>query len=260
MTSNSTVSCPLCNKDNSPNMAFCIFCGADLKQAKSGQRSALGASEAGAVPGAEAAPPDVELRVCPKCNSADPLNSAFCIICGTKIPARERSKGVTSSVLVQSELESLKKDISTVQPAGSAAVKPLQLPSFLLYSILILAGLGLGALAGSTQLKPADNIRSPALPTRGLALLTARPFADFVVDSPDNTGKPAHRTFLFGRTGQGGDASLDLPPGEYTVHLADASGNDVSMAATVEETAPAILGGPPGPKLLASPSAAVGPK
>ncbi len=252
MASGSAISCPTCHQQNTAEMAFCIFCGGSLKglipvPEKDSFAARLAEAESEVLSAAEGDNSDA-LRVCPKCNSADPLNNSFCIICGTRIPYRERSAGVTSSVMVQSELLSLKQDISTIQASvGTTAVAPAaRSPALVVFSLLALLGLAVGAGGGYVQLRQPEAVPPLILPSHGLAILTAKPFSDLFLEYPDR------RNFLIGRTGSTGSVCLDIDPEPtaYQVTLTSDDGRSIHAPAAIQAGKPTVLGGPPGPKLL----------
>jgi hypothetical protein len=235
MAVNPTVKCPGCKQDNAVDMAFCIFCGAAMKAT-------------GAVGGqSQEASDEPELRICPKCECADPLNREYCIICGTKIPKRQRVKGVTSSVMVQSELMSLREDISTIQKAKmQAGAKPFRLPGSIILFALALVGLGLGAVVGICEIQQSETAPPMALPQKGLAILTAVPYCDVFIEFPKGDN------FIIGRTSRTGALSLvDLYPEQYAVEVKSPDGeNQIQVEADVENGKATVLGGPPGKRLF----------
>lgn len=197
-------------------------------------------------PAEEEAPYDPNFRVCPKCSSADPLNRDFCVICGTKIPKRERVSGVTSSVMVQSELMSLKEEISTVQAVRSQAQAPLRVPGYVIFPVLALVGLSLGCAAGLYNIeRTVPPPAASAFPDRGLSMITAVPYADIFVELPDR------RDFIFGRTGKSGQLALEeLVPGTYKVDVNGSGGENFGTTVMIERGKPALLGAPPDKPLL----------
>jgi hypothetical protein len=242
MAANPTVKCPTCKQDNAPDMAFCIYCGANMKVKASPTATATAQS----VELDDTS--ETQLRICPKCQSADPLNQDYCIVCGSKIPKRERIRGVTSSVMVQSELLNLKDEISTIQAVRSQqAPKPFRVPTALMLVALSALGIGLGVLGGLAQERPGPE-KPPeiALPTEGLTILTAQPYCDISVESSD------HRDFYIGRTGKTGDLAMEkLVPDTYQVEVKNPQGEkETRSTATVLQNQPYILGGPPGPRLF----------
>jgi hypothetical protein len=66
--------CPACNSTNDDGTAFCIFCGADMKQT-------------------QAVPPPAKGRTCPKCATESDSASNFCHNCGSALVALQRDAG-----------------------------------------------------------------------------------------------------------------------------------------------------------------------
>jgi hypothetical protein len=157
--------------------------------------------------------------------------------------------------MVQSELLSLKEDISTIQPvAGSPARAAVRMPAFVGLAVFAVVGLGLGSGLGYIEVqKTAVPPASLALPRSGLTVLTAPPHCDVVI------AQPGQRDFLIGRTSAAGDLSLeDLAPGEYSVTVADADAGAASAQAIVKQGEATVLGKPPDPRLLANTRAKAG--
>lgn len=182
---------------------------------------------------------DEEALVCPKCHGASPLNDIFCLLCGTRIPPDQ------ADVRTQTELRPV-RGISQIQHANAQHTSGIQIPPFLTFAVVMVAGFWLGIVLGNQQVEKAKAAAVPIeLPPRGLALLTAKPNCDVFIELP------THRAFLLGCTGPDGDVTVkeDLEAGEYQLTL-DSGDAHTSVPFSILDDSPTILGGPPGPKLL----------
>lgn len=100
---------------------------------------------------------------------------------------------------------------------------------------LLGAGLG-GGMAYWYNHDDAPPKITRALPSHGLVILTAEPFANFKLVS-------SGRRFLAGKTGAEGDITIeDIRPGEYDVEVKAADGRVETRKVAVKSGVPTVIG------------------
>jgi hypothetical protein len=179
-------------------MRYCIYCGGDLVE---GKPLATGAqiTTTGAGTGSAG-----KVSICPNCGKADPLNSQFCIFCGAQTGAQSPLPAKTGAARLQ----------EPKPQAGSSKVFPL-------VGMIVL---GLGAGGACMHFALPMLVKQPqstsALPTKGLVVLSAKPYAEVLIGLPGDNQKPDGRSYMVGRTSADGVLSLaNLPDGSYDVTI-----------------------------------------
>lgn len=188
------IPCPRCKKENDAPMAFCIFCGGDMKPAAAIARDTEPAPQT--APSAKAPP-----VVCPSCEKSDPLNGRFCVLCGAEIAV----------VAIQATAQAAKiasPGIAATRSAGQAAIQTVTIT----FAVIVGAGLGTGA---------AVLLHKPSAPQGppGLLISSSRPDADILIRRADGEGRGDD--FILGRLKDGKFFYRDLSKGDYEVKVGD---------------------------------------
>lgn len=233
-----SLTCSSCGEANSTEMAFCIFCGAPLKSAKPASHSTSvgNAPYADRSPALGPAPTPTNLgglRSCTNCGQADALSGTFCVFCGAQMGATSVTAGPGGGSLGQA--------MTAISPELAASEQRRARARSMGLAMALTAG-ALGAVLGGAMaywynhdVAPKEPARE--LPSHGLVILTAEPYAGFKLVG-------GGRRFLAGKTGAQGDITIDdIKPGNYDVELRAADGRTERLKVAVKAGEPTVIGG-----------------
>jgi len=197
----SHVSCPSCQQQNEPDMAFCLYCGQPLGGAAAAERERPRSQTAGGTG-----------TLCPRCGKYDELNARFCVYCGadTSTSTRPSQTSYTNWELAR-ETQDVPVPLMTLKKEISAARKP----PFIVTATAIVLGAAIGFGMTIIAAPIFANASTAKLTNQSLNIFANEPFAQVtVVPFPSEDA----RVIVLGQLSQDGSLSVPgLAPGRYLV-------------------------------------------